>query len=61
MNKVSMSSSPRADAVIGGIVGLSRRTAEEYTQPLMVDGVQTVHLNGNNKEVKRKIKTVPQR
>lgn len=37
---------PRTDTGTGSIAGLGRRAAEEHTQPLVVDRVQTVHLEG---------------
>lgn len=35
---------PRTDTGIGGVAGLGRGAAEEHAQSLVVDGVQTVHL-----------------
>lgn len=36
---------PRTDTGTGSIAGLGRRAAEEHTQSLVVNGIQTVHLN----------------
>lgn len=35
---------PRTDAGTGGVAGLGGGAAEEHAQPLVVDGVQAVHL-----------------
>lgn len=35
---------PRADAGVGCVIGLSRWTAEEHTESLMVDRVKTIQL-----------------